>query len=123
MAGSWSSQSTARRIEMRPASCPAPTPAPPRPAALAPRERTCQFIAGEKGVDFTSYSQPGIYCGKPVRAGSSWCPEHHRLCWLPDPRRVKPEPAGEPLATPMRQPPKLGSGRSQAHHKIGVGAP
>jgi hypothetical protein len=35
--------------------------------------RGCQFHAGEKGEDGFLVS-----CGKPVKEGYSYCPEHHR---------------------------------------------
>lgn len=76
---------------------PAPPPggAPPRPpvcpcAMLTPspgelppshrRERlspyaTCQFIAGDARAG-------AAYCGVASQPGSSFCPEHHALCYL-----------------------------------------
>ena len=56
---------------------------PPRPSfPLPPGTRTCQFIAGEKGVDFKLYGDPGVFCGKAVLAGSAYCPDHHRKTHL-----------------------------------------
>jgi len=51
---------------------------PARPAPLTPGARTCRFIAGEKGVDFKLYADPGVFCGKAVLAGSAYCSDHHR---------------------------------------------
>jgi hypothetical protein len=46
--------------------------------------RGCEFIEGDpksvrRGID--------PHCGAPVKPGSSYCPRHHRRCW------IKPEPA------------------------------
>jgi hypothetical protein len=35
--------------------------------------RTCQFHGGRTGADGFL-----VFCGKPVRPGSSYCPEHYR---------------------------------------------
>ncbi len=51
--------------------------------APSAHSRTCQFIAGEPSSDDT------CKCGEPVRRGSSYCPAHHRRCWMrPKPRRA-----------------------------------
>ena len=43
--------------------------------------KTCQYI-GETG-----------FCGKPVKSGSSYCPEHHAICWRGVPERKMVNPA------------------------------
>lgn len=37
---------------------------------------TCQYIAGDPSAE------DACKCGKPVKEGSSYCPEHHGLCHL-----------------------------------------
>jgi len=39
-------------------------------------ERACQFIAGDICDDAHK-------CGETVKHGSSYCPEHHAVCWRP----------------------------------------
>ncbi len=41
------------------------------------RPASCQFIAGEPTPNDIGK------CALPVRPGSSFCPLHHALCWLP----------------------------------------
>lgn len=36
---------------------------------------TCQWIEGEP--------RERNFCGKPAKAGSSYCEEHHKRCWRP----------------------------------------
>ena len=36
---------------------------------------TCQWIEGEP--------RERAFCGAPVKPGSSYCEEHHALCWRP----------------------------------------
>lgn len=57
---------------------------PPKPR-LQPlsRHHTCQFIAGEPLIDDV------CKCGEPAQVGSSYCPEHHAICWQPSPPRAK----------------------------------
>ncbi len=43
-----------------------------RPALDVP-VRTCQWHGGRKGPDGWL-----VFCGKKVREGSSYCPEHHK---------------------------------------------
>jgi hypothetical protein len=71
----------------------ASTPEPARPAVLSPGTRTCRYIAGEKSVDFKLYSDPGVFCGEPVLAGSAYCPNCHRETHM---RRAEDE-AGQPF--------------------------
>ena len=43
----------------------------------------CRFPFGDpKDKDFH-------FCGKPVKEGSSYCPDCHAICWLPAPTRKK----------------------------------
>ncbi|MCW5730436.1 MAG: hypothetical protein KIT20_06750 [Alphaproteobacteria bacterium] len=66
----------------------APCEADARPAGMGRDDggpfATCQFIAG----DPRRGAEP---CGRPSRAGSSYCAAHHALCHLP------PEEAEDPL--------------------------
>ena len=39
------------------------------------RARTCQYIAGDTREGATE-------CGDPVQGSSSYCPEHHAICFL-----------------------------------------
>lgn len=57
-------------------------PPKPRPQPLS-RHHTCQFIAGEPSID------EACKCGEPAQVGSSYCPEHHAICWQPSPPRAK----------------------------------
>ncbi len=61
--------------------------AQPNPLSKPASPRTCQFIAGEKGVDFGLYvDAPG--CPVPPRPGSSYCEAHYARCYFtPEPRR------------------------------------
>jgi hypothetical protein len=38
------------------------------------REHHCRWVIG-----------PMRYCGERKRAGSSFCPDHHKICWRPRP--------------------------------------
>ncbi len=49
--------------------------------ASGARFRACQWIQGEKGVDFKLYAQ-APRCRAPVRIGSSYCNFHFRLCHI-----------------------------------------
>ena len=43
------------------------------PSEALGHARTCQFIAGDPGVDVS-------ICGKRSQAGSSYCAKHHAIC-------------------------------------------
>ncbi len=43
------------------------------------RFRDCQYIAGEKGVDFNLYAQ-APKCPAETKPGSPYCPAHHLRC-------------------------------------------
>lgn len=63
----------------RSGSAPATTPAPklePVEEIVLDRHRTCAFIEGDPRVDPTA-------CGEPAQLGSSYCPAHHRRCYVP----------------------------------------
>ena len=46
-----------------------------KPLVEAPPARGCQYIAGEPcGLDT-------LYCAEPVEPGSSYCAQHHKLCY------------------------------------------
>ena len=45
------------------------------------RFRACQWIAGEKGVDFKLYDQ-APRCPAETRPGSPYCPAHHLRCHI-----------------------------------------
>jgi len=47
--------------------------------ASGARFRSCQFIQGQKGVDFKLYDQ-APRCPAETRPGSSYCPAHHLRC-------------------------------------------
>jgi hypothetical protein len=56
--------------------------------------RTCQFHGGRTDQDGFL-----VFCGKPVREGSSYCPEHYRRIYQRAPGILTPrEPAAEPAA-------------------------
>lgn len=40
------------------------------------RSNTCRYIAGQPDEHAT-------YCGHRTRPASSYCPQHHSLCWTP----------------------------------------
>lgn len=50
---------------------------------LDAKSTQCRFIADEPTRD-------AMVCGRSVQAGSSYCPEHHRRCYVnaPAPRRT-----------------------------------
>ncbi len=48
-------------------------------AASGARFRSCQWVEGEKGVDFTLYAQ-APRCPAETLPGSSYCPAHHLRC-------------------------------------------
>jgi hypothetical protein len=48
-----------------------------RPVPAINPNRFCRFIAGEPAGLAT------LYCEAPCRAGSSYCPDHHAVCFLP----------------------------------------
>lgn len=53
---------------------------PPVRGTLSPH-KACQFIPGEPAGAET------VFCCAPVRPGSSYCAEHHAVCWIIPPRR------------------------------------
>ena len=58
--------------------------APDLPPASSPKPawvKECQYIDGDKVT-------PDAMCKEPVKAGSAYCAEHHRLCFVP----IKPRP-------------------------------
>jgi len=60
---------------------PAPTtPAEPRYACSAeiPEQALCRWIDGD--VQDRNYH----FCGRPAKENSPYCPEHHRLCYVPN---------------------------------------
>jgi hypothetical protein len=74
-------------------------PTPRAPVVVLP-VRGCQYHAGEKGEDgFLAF------CGKPVKEGYSYCPEHHRRVYQRGPsmreQRVTTEVAPEPVEVPL----------------------
>ena len=54
-----------------------PPTSSPKPAWV----KECQYIEGDKVT-------PDAMCREPVKTGSSYCPEHHRLCFVP----IRPRP-------------------------------
>lgn len=57
---------------------PKTAPAAPRPAVSPGKGihdpgNGCRYIAGEP--------RPALYCGHPRHDKSSFCPEHHAVCW------------------------------------------
>ena len=71
-------------------------PSIPRAPVVVLPVRGCQFHAGEKGEDgFLAF------CGKPVKEGYSYCPDHHRRVYQRAPSvrepRVTHEAAPEPV--------------------------
>ncbi len=66
----------------RPAPVRSKTPEPPASeVAVSLSRRTCLFIEGEKGRDFTRWAD-APRCGVPARVGSPYCRAHHRRCHL-----------------------------------------
>ena len=52
-------------------------PEPTAPATLRVQDLYgCRWIAGEPWP-----IRRGMWCGKPTRAGTSWCDEHHRVAF------------------------------------------
>lgn len=51
-----------------------------RPAPIS-YARTCQWIEGDPVQLVRSGQQ--IFCGSPARSGSSYCPHHHKICYVP----------------------------------------
>ena len=49
----------------------------PKPAWV----KECQYIEGDEVT-------PEAMCRKPVKTGSVYCPDHHRLCFVPN----RPQP-------------------------------
>ena len=72
---------------------PAPKPIVPEPAPIVstgPKSllklgaKDCRFPLGPK------LAAAELFCAAPVRAGSSYCTEHHALCWTPATRPKRP---------------------------------
>ena len=51
--------------------------------------RHCRYIVCET---------PSLYCGERRQAGSSYCPDHHAVCWIKTKRQVR---ARLPLSIPV----------------------
>lgn len=53
-------------------------PSPIKATHARPAGRGCQYIAGEP-----TWTRDGdsIYCGDPLKHGSSFCPTHHKMAW------------------------------------------
>jgi GcrA cell cycle regulator len=77
-----------RRFDARRTATLRPAPAAVAPVALAmpalPARlvasrpaRACRYIAGQPAGLAT------LYCDAPTRPGSSYCPHHHAICWVP----------------------------------------
>lgn len=46
--------------------------------------RTCQWIKSEPSkTELRQYGADQFKCGAPCQSGSSYCPEHHAICYLP----------------------------------------
>jgi hypothetical protein len=45
----------------------------------------CRYPVG----DWNGPVERKFYCGAPKKPGSSFCPDHHLVCWVPHRRRVK----------------------------------
>jgi hypothetical protein len=48
----------------------------PQPVLSEEDYRGCRWIAGEP-----TPIRSGIFCCRPTRAGSCWCPEHYRIAF------------------------------------------
>ncbi len=59
----------------------------------------CRFIAGEPRGD------ESVYCNRPKRPMSSFCPHHHAVCWIPRQPIVEPPEARRPNPNPYPQVP------------------
>jgi hypothetical protein len=56
---------------------PEPTETATAPAGLSEADfRGCRWIEGE-----VTPLRRGMFCGRPVRAGESWCAEHRKIVW------------------------------------------
>ena len=55
---------------------PLPPTSPPASSPKPAWVKECQYIEGDKVM-------PEAMCRKPVQASSVYCPEHHRLCFVP----------------------------------------
>ena len=65
---------------------PLPPAFPPASSPTPSWVNECQYIEGDKVT-------PDTMCREPVKAGSVYCPEHHRLCFVV----VRPRPPGQML--------------------------
>jgi hypothetical protein len=73
----------------------------PQPALTDADARGCRHISGEP-----TPIRSGLWCGAPCLRDSSYCEEHHFVCWTVPKRRRKqmgPQPGPELVA------PELGS--------------
>jgi len=86
-------QKVAARVEP-PALPPAPRLTGSRSIAAVGR-RDCRYIGARP--ELVTVDTP-IFCGHRAREGSSYCEEHHALCWArPSGRRMGPPPAAGKL--------------------------
>jgi hypothetical protein len=44
---------------------------------------SCRFIVSEDGAKTT------YYCGETAQGGSSYCPTHHNICYVPAKQKTK----------------------------------
>jgi hypothetical protein len=67
-----------------------PPPLPPAPQLAAPKSiatvgfRDCRYIGARP--ELVTVDTP-VFCGRRAREGSSYCEEHHALCWTTRPGR------------------------------------
>ncbi len=58
-----------------------------------PRIKKCQFpLWGDTLPPLNELNDDRHYCSAPVKRGSSYCPDHHAVCWTdrdPDAPKVK----------------------------------
>lgn len=61
---------------------------------------TCRFIDRKDAAEavWRGVPEAEIYCCKPTREGSSYCPEHHALVWVKPATKPRVEPTSQALA-------------------------
>lgn len=50
--------------------------------------KTCTWIEGEP-IPAEGQSHDDLFCGAPCKPGSSYCPEHHAICFIPYKRQPR----------------------------------